>query len=76
MLIAFCRRVAPWSEEADSDVVHLDDATFKGRLKKTRHALVMFYAPWCGHCKKAKPEYSAAARHFRDDHKVAVGFCL
>ena len=33
-----------WSEEA-SEVVHLDDDNFKSTLKKTKHALVMFYAP-------------------------------
>ena len=41
----------PWSEET-SDVVHLDDESFKPFLKKKKHVLVMFYAPWCGHCKK------------------------
>jgi thiol-disulfide isomerase/thioredoxin len=24
----------------------------------------------CGHCKKAKPEFTGAAEHFRDDPKV------
>ncbi len=34
----------PWSEEP-SDVVHLNEENFKSTLKKTKHALVMFYAP-------------------------------
>ena len=61
----------PWSEEA-SDVHHLTDQTFKTFLKKKKHVLVMFYAPWCGHCKKAKPEFSAAAEEFSDDPKVCL----
>ncbi|CAH3172769.1 unnamed protein product [Porites evermanni] len=58
-----------WSEVA-SDVHHLTDETFKGFLKKKKHVLVMFYAPWCGHCKKAKPEFMDAAKHFADNNKI------
>ena len=62
---------------AKSDVVELTPSNFDRLVINGDEVwIVEFYAPWCGHCKKAKPEYSAAARHFRDDHKVAVGFCL
>ncbi|XP_073954796.1 protein disulfide-isomerase A5 isoform X2 [Choristoneura fumiferana] len=62
----------PWAEE-ESAVRHLDAATFRAALRKVKHAVVMFYAPWCGHCKSTKPEFVKAAEHFADELMVAFG---
>ena len=61
-----------WDEE-ESEVVHLEEQSFYSTLKKRKHSLVMFYAPWCGHCKKAKPEFSAAADELKPQLKVMMG---
>lgn len=58
-----------WEEEK-SEVVFLTDETFKPFLKKKKHCLVLFYAPWCFHCKNAKPEFVNAAAEYSDDPKV------
>lgn len=60
-----------WSE-IESDVEHLTDENFKSQLKKKKHALVLFYAPWCGHCKAAKPEFTEAAKQLAEDKKVVL----
>ena len=46
------------------------EETFKPFLKKKKHVLVMFYAPWCGHCKTAKPHFEGAAAELVDNVKV------
>ncbi|XP_055529979.1 protein disulfide-isomerase A3-like [Wyeomyia smithii] len=53
----------------EADVLELTDSDFSTRigLYDTETTLVMFYAPWCGHCKKLKPEYAKAAELLRGE---------
>lgn len=43
------------------EVITLTEQTFDEFLGSKALALVEFYAPWCGHCKKLAPEYEKAA---------------
>lgn len=40
--------------------------------RELRPMLIMFYAPWCGFCKKLKPDYSAAATELKSDYILAA----
>lgn len=44
-----------------SDVLNLGTDSFDAAIAENSRLLVAFVAPWCGHCKKLKPEYEAAA---------------
>merc|ERR1719427_86991 len=77
-LIAFMKDPKPaapkpveksWADE-NEDVVHLTEDTFRDFVKGETHVLVMFYAPWCGHCKNMKPAYAEAAKIVNHDDKI------
>ena len=57
----------------ESSVEHFTTTDFEKAVKRKKHSLIMFYAPWCGHCKKAKPEFTGAAEQLADNNKVFCG---
>ena len=50
----------------------LDVDTFDKEVLGEKGALVEFFAPWCGHCKKLAPEYEEAAKAFAGESSVGI----
>lgn len=44
---------------------------FEGQGKNTP-VLVMYYADWCGHCKRAKPQLEAAKSEYKGKVKIIM----
>ncbi|CDP18230.1 unnamed protein product [Coffea canephora] len=55
------------------DVVVLTEENFEKEVGQDRGALVEFYAPWCGHCKKLAPEYEKLGASFKKAKAVLIG---
>ena len=69
-LIAFSFCVEEEEFPIENDITVLTEANFDKAIAKYEHILVMFYAPWCGHCKKFKPELEKAAAILRKENLI------
>ncbi|EFJ43445.1 hypothetical protein VOLCADRAFT_106773 [Volvox carteri f. nagariensis] len=51
-------------------VLDLTPETFDKHVNGAKHAIVEFYAPWCGHCKRMVPEYKKLGELVAADPKL------
>ena len=58
---------------ANTPVVLLNAETFEKEVIKSKDIwLVLFYAPWCGHCQAFSPEYEKAAKALKGIFKIGA----
>ena len=61
----------PWSD-VPSNVQHLTLTTFQAFLDTHQYVMVMFYAPWCGHCKSLAPIYEELGAAYADNDNIVI----
>ena len=59
--------------EPGTPVMLLDGTNFEKEVVQSEDIiLVLFFAPWCGHCKAFSPEYEKAAKALKGVFKIAA----
>lgn len=59
---------------ADAKVVELTPENWQEKIVDSgKLSFVKFFAPWCGHCKKLKPDWDALGDAYSDDSNVLIG---
>lgn len=58
--------------ESDENVIVLTDKDFDKKVLKSKEMwMVVFYAPWCMHCKRLLPQWNAAANALKGKVNIA-----
>lgn len=68
-IVDHMREIADPNYKPIESVITLTAVNFDDTIKSESLILVQFYAPWCGHCKRLKPEYERAARRLHEMEK-------
>ena len=74
LLAGIFRSIAPYLSLGFGAYAHVGDVrgviSFETFENSDQPTFTMFYAPWCGHCKTAHPEFEKFKNNYKGDVKV------
>lgn len=51
----------------------LNEDNFYSSIKASgKPMFILFYAPWCGHCKRIKPDWFSLGEHVKETHEIGM----
>ncbi|XP_055617514.1 thioredoxin domain-containing protein 5 homolog [Toxorhynchites rutilus septentrionalis] len=60
------------AHDEDTESVQLTSDNFQSEIAESNY-FVMFFAPWCGHCKKLAPTWSKLAKNAKENNLAKIG---
>ena len=78
IILAIFRSVSPFLNLGFGIDAHIGELRGSFKIEAfdnnadTEPKFVMYYADWCGHCKKAKPEFEKLQQNYKGNVKVAM----
>merc|ERR1719181_369300 len=53
-------------------VMDLDESNFDSVIGSGKNVFVKFFAPWCGHCKRMKPDWDKLMKEYEGHSSILV----
>jgi len=74
VFVIFCSFQAIFGDDHAEAAINFNKDTFAADVEKTPH-LVMFFAPWCGHCKRLAPTWQDLSVKYneKEEKDVLIG---
>lgn len=72
VVLAFVNRTFKEKFETNEYFTNYSEDDVKKFMSNSQKSIVLFYAPWCGYCKKVKPTWMQLQNYYKNSKHVGI----